>query len=163
MLDVETRVPELLLLAGTRLAFGFANSPGVAGFVSSTMIRNPGQSGNIITVHELSISGFGQDLSAGVTLNTLGNSGVVSYADTRVPVATTTVGQVLFAELLVAAPDRYRLRTDTGTQTIYRPPSGIAVLAPGTAYAVTGRALNSQIIVGYVWSERPALPSELNF
>jgi len=163
MIDVESRVPELLLLGGRRLAFGFANSPGVAGFVSATMLRNPTDSGNIITVHEASISGVGQDLSAGTTNNTYANAGVQEYADTRAGVGTTTVGQVLFEELLVAAPDRYRLRTNTGTQVIYRPEHGIAVLAPGTAYGISGRGLNVGIIVGFVWTERVALPSELNF
>jgi len=162
MIDVESRVPELLLLAGTRLAFGFANSPSVAGNFSAAMLRNPGGSGTIITLHELTFTLVTQAIAAGTTLNTLSQLGVTSFADTRAGVATPTVGQVLFDAQLVAAPDRYRLRALTGSQIVYHPPNGIAVLGPGSAFGVSGLVLNSGGTFGFKWSERATESSELN-
>lgn len=161
MLDVETRVPELLILGGKRLAFGFAVSPGVAGNFSTATLQNPAGSANIITLHEIALSGVAQDISTGLTLLFPGSFGTASYADGRAGVGVSTVANVRFGDLAAVAPDQYRLRNQTAVLTIYSPSSGIAVIPPGTSYAVTGRGLNIGIVAGFVWTERVAEPSEL--
>jgi len=165
VLDVERVPPELLILGGTHMAQGRTDEVGIAANVQQAMLRNPGQSGTIITLTRITVqSSTPQDIFLGPTLNTFANANPVAFVDTRIfGAGNNPVGQVLDGIALVSAPDFYRMRSGAASAyEVYEPQAAIAVLGPGTAYAVSGSSLNTQMSVTFDWRERPAEESELS-
>ena len=163
VLDVE-RVPgELLLLGGTQVAMGASFTAAAVALIPGSMVRNPGGSGNLITITQVAIaSGSVQRGVAGVTLNTFPTAGVQTIRDTRRGPAGKPVGQVLSDNALVPGPIFFRFLLDGVTTFVLKDDNGVAVLAPGTAFAVGGTTANTDLSVGWMWRERPAEESELS-
>jgi len=165
MFDVENVPAELLLLAGIKLCLGSSDqgTPGV-GFFRASMLRNPGNSGTLITLTSVSFASLGaQEIIMGPTLNTYTTAGVRAIADTRQFGPQAPVGQILTDDLLVPAPNFYRFRINSSEAFTFAPPGAVAVLAPGTAFGVSSTNDDTSLTVGYTWRERTAEPSELNF
>jgi len=163
MIDVENVPAELLLLMGSRLALGGADLAVAGGsFFNQAMLRNPGQSGIIITLLEARPSSLtSQTFAWGPTVNTLPDTEVSGFTDTRV-FGEGTVGQVLSDQLLVPGPSFGFARVQSGRDFVLAVPRGLAVLGPGTAFGITCTTLNTDFQVAFTWLERVAQPSELN-
>lgn len=163
MFDVENLPSDLLLLAGTRLAMGEINlGPGGAGTFVQCMLRNPGDSGSIITLHQIRVgSGNAQLFGVGPSLNTLGTASDTAFVDTRI-FPEQPVGQVLFdVTLMVIGPTVFHLRAAANEEAVFSYPPGLAVIAPGTAFSVTTFVANTNMTCSFFWRERVAQPSEL--
>ena len=163
MFDVENVPAELLLLMGSRLCVGGDNlGAGGATFFTQAMLRNPGESGAIITVLDVVFSSTSsQRFVYGPTLNTLATSENTAFVDTRV-FGQGTVGQVLSEQLLVVGPTFGHVRALANSPEHLAVPRGLAVLAPGTAFSISTTTANTGMTVTFSWLERVAQPSELN-
>lgn len=163
MFDVENVPPELLLLMGSRLALGGENlgAPG-AGNLNIVMLRNPGDSGSIITVLEIrASSSTTQRFVWGPTQNTFPTAEPTALTDTRI-FGEGTVGQVLSDVGVVAGPSFGHTHVLANTSLVLAVPRGLAVLGPGAAFAVGNAAANTTLATAFTWVERVAQPSELN-
>ena len=164
MIDVENVPAELLLLMGSRLCLGGDNlgQPG-ATFFNQAMLRNPGDSGVIITLLEARVSSNSgaQRYVWGPTLNTLATVEPTAFTDTRV-FGEGTVGQVRSEALLVVGPNFGSGRSPNNQDLILNVPRGLAVLAPGTAFEVSTTVADTAFGFAFSWLERVAEPSELN-
>lgn len=162
MIDVE-RVPgELLLLGGTQLCMGTTNTAGVAAQFAQSMLRNPGGSNTLITITQVVMfSSAAQTLRAGPTLNTFPTAGIQTIRDTRRGPAGVPVGQCLSDSGGVAGPLFFRMQMNGSSPFIWNDENGLAVIAPGTAFAVSNAAANANLEVGWLWRERPAEQAEL--
>lgn len=164
MLDVENVPAELLLLGGTQLAMGLSNLAAAPALFSQAMLRNPGGSKTLITITQVTIqSPQGQDIFAGPTLNTYANDGVQAIRDTRRGPVHPPVGQILEDSLLTIGSSFFVLRAQSAQTVVLKDDNAVAVLAPGTAFSVSGSILNSDLKTGWMWRERPAEESELQF
>lgn len=163
MIDVENVPAELLLLMGSRLALGGDNlAAPAATFFAQMMLRNPANSGFIITVLEARCSSTtDQQFVWGPTQNTLATAESTAFADTRV-FPEGTVGQVLSESLLVVGPTFGHGRALANTDLILNVPRGLAVLTPGTAFSVSTTDDATVLTATFTWLERVAQPSELN-
>ena len=162
-LDLENMPAELLVLGGTRLAMGFSSQPGAGGLFSQSMLRNPGQSGAIITVLEARFSApTAQTIVGGPTLNTFAVSGVDVFADTRLGLVSPPTGVVLADQLLVTGPDFYRFEVNGVDDTVWTPPKAVGVLGPGSAMALSCTVLGATFSCSWTWQERSAEESELS-
>jgi len=163
VLDVERVPAELLVLGGIRMAMGRTSAGPVAANVPCAMLRNPGESGVLITVHQVRFSSTtAQVVTGGPTLNTLSTAGTRAFADTRLGLVARPTGQVLSEALLVGAPDFFRFSQRASIDTVWTVPKAIAVLAPGTALAICGSTVNTQFASSWSWQERSAEESELS-
>ena len=163
VLDVE-RVPgELLLLGGTQMAMGEIRLAAQAAFFTQGMIRNPGKSGNLITVTQVAIfSTTAQIVRIGMTLNTFATAGGQTIRDGRRGPVGKPVGQVLGDKLLVGSPIFFTARVNGADTLILKDPNDLAVLPPGTAFSVGANTVNTSLELGFMWRERPAEESELS-
>lgn len=163
--DVEQAPAELLVLGGTQMAIGHTNENAVAAVFQNSELFNPVGSGSIITL--LSISAFG---GGGITLNmglttgsfTTNNPSLVGFADGRLLGAALPVGQCRDETSGAVGAKDYLLLPGIYQNGIFAPPKAIAVLTPGTGWAVGSSAVNLDLIVCYTWIERPAEQSELS-
>ena len=161
VLEVENVPAELLILQGTFLAMGRGGRNGAAPFFSQVMLRNPGESGQIMTIVEIRVfSGTAQLISLGPTLNTLANLSVGARGDTR-EFPNGPTGEVRTEDLLVPGPSFYTAHV-FDTEAVIHPPLAMAVLGPGTAFSVSTSLANTDIQVSFLWKERGAEGSELN-
>lgn len=161
VLEVENVPAELLILQGTYLALGSSRVGAVAAQFAQAMLRNPGGSGQIITLLEVHAwSDTGQEFGLGPTQNTLATAGLAARSDTR-EFPNGPTGQVLSESLLAAGPSFMRIRFVTEPRVV-RPPKALAVIGPGTAFSVTNITANASLLVSFLWQERVAEGSELN-
>jgi len=163
VLDVERVPAELLLLGGTQLGMGQVTIEPLAANFPQAMLRNPGGSGNIITVTQVAIfSSTAQLARAGPTLTTFATAGTQVVRDTRRGPLGIPVGQVFADNLLVAGPLFWRYQLNGIDSFILKDPNDVAVLAPGSAFAVGCGTVNTNLRVSFMWRERPAEESELS-
>ncbi len=160
VLDVERVPAELLLLGGTRLAMGSLRVVAAGANFAQVMLRNPGGSGQLITVTEVRISSpTSQRFVIGPTQNTFTVAGNQAIADTR-EFPNGPTGQVLGDSLLVFGASFWQPFL-LDQEIVVQPPDALAVLAPGTALSVSASVSTSDVTVSFLWRERSAEESEL--
>lgn len=160
VLDVERVPAELLLLGGTRLAMGSLRVVAAGANFAQVMLRNPGGSGQLITVTEVRISSpTSQRFVIGPTQNTFTVPGNQAIADTR-EFPNDPTGQVLGDALLVFGASFWQPFL-LDQEIVVQPPDALAVLAPGTALSVSASVSTSDVTVSFLWRERSAEESEL--
>lgn len=163
VLDVENVPGELLLLGGTQLCIGQTIESANAGDTPSSSLRNPGESGTLITVTSIRIfSGTAQAGRGGPSLNTLPNTGTQAVRDTRVGPTGQPVGIMLSDNSLSLAPLFYRFELNGTDDLVIEDPNGVAVITQGTSFIVGASIANTDLRVGWLWRERPAEQSELS-
>ncbi|KKK68551.1 hypothetical protein LCGC14_2942920 [marine sediment metagenome] len=164
VLDVENVPAELLMLGGSRLAIGRTSQAPVAAQFNHSMLRNPGDSGLIITVYEIRFSSTtAQVIQCGLTLNTFTVGGSKQFADSRLGATNLPTGEIRIVTGAEVGPDFTRFNVTPETDTIWRPPLAIAVLGPASAVALQCGTANTQLTVSYFWKERSAEEAELQF
>jgi len=165
VLDVERAPGELLFLSGTQLAFGSGIFNAVAAEIPKIQLFNPVDSGNLITVTTVV---FSTDVVTDVraTLSATPettNLGGAIWRDSRVGVARLAVGQVRGSSAAggIAQSLLFRMLGDESQHL--HDENGIVVLSPGTGFTFAPNATNVRFIVSFLWRERPAQESELQF
>jgi len=165
VMEVETNKGELQLLQGTRLAMSGGDLAAVAGQVQLTSLFNPVNSGTIITVTQVIVatsgaSGIGWGLA---TTRVPGPLGTETFRDTRLSLGAVPVGQVGEVTQVAAGISQAFTVLPNNTPFQLIDENDVAVLAPGTALHVNTTTVATQLIYTYLWRERAALPSELQF
>ena len=164
VLDVERVPAELLLLGGTQIAMGQIRLSPLAANFNQIMIRNPGGSQALLTVTQVAIfSTTAQIIRVGLTLNTFPTAGAEVIRDARRALTDPPVGQVLGDQLLVASPFFFTFRVNGSDTVFLKDINELAVLPPGTALTIGANTVNTNLEVGFMWRERPAEESELQF
>lgn len=163
VLDVENVPSELLILGGTRIAFGGAdNNPG-AGNRSVIQVFNPVDSNYILTVTGFLASGqAATTYSFGVGTVALPTAlSTEVFADTRVG-GLRPVGQIRIRATAVGplTAGFVRFSGTVGHRITF--PNDICVLGPGSGFEIGPGAVAQQSQATFFWRERPALESELN-
>lgn len=165
VIDVE-RVPgELLVLGGTRLAVGATDLAGAAGESARTQVFNPLDSENIITVTTVVLS-----VSSTQTVRIAMHSaalttgiGTETFRDSRLGTVPVPVGQMRQDSTIALTDANSLFRCEADTYNLLHDENGLAVLSPGFGYEIGLTNNATRIIVTYMWRERPAEPSELQF
>ena len=167
VLDVE-RVPgELLILGGTRLAWGGATRAGVAAEFAKCQLFNPAGSENIITITRFiaSHSNLG-GLLWGTVQGALSTDLPVAsrLRDTREVFPVQPVGLLRIQTDLAAPMDAIgSIRILANTPFTLEDVNGIAILAPGERFSVGTDQVAHLLTCTFFWRERPAEQSELQF
>lgn len=163
MVDVE-RVPgELLLLGGTQICMGRAFVSPLAANFAQVMLRNPLDSGALITLTQVVMfSATAQSVTTGMTQTLYTVPGAKAIRDGRAFAPSSPIGDILGDSLPVTGSDFFRQHLDGLNAVVLRDDNGLAVLSPGTAYSISTRIVNTDLETGWMWRERPAEQSELN-
>lgn len=164
-LDVENVPIELLFLTGWRLGMGSLAIGPVVGDVPLVQLFNPAGSESFIVPTRIDISSDTSHLiryaASNVTLPT--QSTLEEQRDTRIGVSENTLGQVRATTQAGQIGATGQLRVTGAVNENFQDGSGLFVLAPGTGVTFAGTTANSSLVVSFLWRERVAQPSELNF
>ncbi len=164
-IDLENIPAELLWLAGIRIGVGTATVLPIVGEIAKVQLFNPAGSLKLVTVTSLGMSMNANDeLRWGVFSNPLAtNVGNVVYRDTRTGIAVVPTTQVRSDSAPGGITAEWQTRVLAETQVLLSDRNGIAVLAPGTGLTAATTSTNRRLVVNFLWRERQALESELNF
>jgi len=164
VVDLERIPSELLLLGGTQIVFGQSLAPAVAATFPYVSVLNPVNSGNLLTITSAQLfSNTAGLLNISLTQNVLPVAGTQSIRDGRRGITGVPVGQALIDNNLVAGGLRSRLRILASIPFFWQDPNDLAVLSPGTALLISHTAANVTLEAQWMWRERPAEESELQF
>lgn len=166
MLDVENMPGELLRLSNTRLGMGTATLSNVAAETPKIQLFNPAGSRLLVTLTTMVITqsftgGISEFFLTAVPLTT--NVGNTPFRDTRDGVAVSTVAQVRLLSDAAGIPAHFQYASLANTPTTFNDSNGIVVLAPGTGITIATNVANRTLTVAFMWRERVAEESELNF
>ena len=163
MLDVENLPAELLLLSGSRLCMGTAllGAGGALNF-GIILLRNNAGSGIIVRLVEINVTAAAGTIVLGPTQNSDTLLGGEAFADTRIFGEGTAAKIMGSNNNLVFGSNFWAPTTNLSNTYTWKPPSGIAVIAPGAAFSVGNGSANIALRVNFLWIERQAQPSELN-
>jgi len=167
VLDVESVPGELLILAGTNIAHGAAQALGAAGEIPNIILFNPPESGNLITVTQVSVrSDIANDIircavSSGVSG---AQTDTERFRDARLisPVGRP-VGQVRTLSNPSQIAQQVNFSLLANDSKFFSDENGLAVLSPDTKYVIASTSVTTTITVTFWWRERPAQESELQF
>ena len=164
VIDIE-RVPgELLLLGGTQICIGQTQTVPTAALIPLSSLRNPGGSGALMTITHIRMNSNATQIGqGGPSLNTLPTAGTQAIRDTRRGPTNVPTGRILSDLSLVAGPNFYKFMLNNTMDLVIEDPNGVAVLGPGSSFIVGGSVINTALRVGWMWRERPAEESELQF
>ena len=165
MIDVESLNAELAFLADWRLAFGSTLQSASAGDNSLSQIFNPADSGMIVVVERVDIlTNTDQNIEYGLSAIPLTNfTANLAMRDTRPGILELPVTQLRDVQQVGSiATFGLLFALDLGTFTI-EDKKGLFVLAPGTGVTFSTTTVNTSFNVTYMWRERVAENSELNF
>jgi len=164
MIDVENVPAELLILGGTRLAFGGGIVAAVAAEVSKAQLFNPVDSGHLITVTSAYLApATGSIAIWGIGIIQFGALiGTQTFRDTRSLAPSLPVGSISqdTAVASVAATNQARVLANSTFKI--EDPNALAVLAPGSGFEMGLATANVGLAYSFHWRERPAEESELN-
>ena len=164
--DVENRNAELALIGGWRLAMGSTVLPGVAANLRFGELRNPADSGYLIVPTRIWIS---PGSTQNVEWELIGEPALTEFTvtarvlDTRLGVTSSPVGQIRSSTQVAGAAGFGNFFLVTGTPFPFQDDGGICVLAPGSGIVFANTTVNTSLTLQFLWRERIAEPSELNF
>lgn len=167
VLDVENVPVELMLLSGWRLGMGTANLPASAADLNQIQLFNPEDSGHLVVPTHVLLHNAGttrQFIESNFSTTALAdNVGNVVFRDTRLGVASGTVTQVRTVQQPGGLPSIWQVIVSPNENFILENLNGLCVLAPGTGYNWANTVINEQFAVSFLFRERVALESELQF
>ena len=165
VLELENTPIELKFLRGWRLGMGSVNAQGVAANFLLQQIFNPVDSGQIIVPTLVHIqSDTTQTIRYAATDVILATqSASPEQRDTRIGVSEATVGQVRSTAQVGAVTPAGQFTVQATETFEFSNQDGLFVLAPGTGVTFATSQLNTSLLTSYLWRERQALDSELNF
>lgn len=165
MLDVETDRGELQLLSGTRLGMGPRSLLSAAGQSAKIQLFNPVDSAVLVTITSIYVT------SSQNSFIHVGR-GTILLADgigTELPRDTRlTVNQRMTARMLSESSSGFsdaNMIFSVFANRVLKisDPNGVMVLSPGNGCTVNHSSTNQILTVTFLWRERPAESSELNF
>jgi len=165
--DVENMPGEILLLAGTRLCLGGGALGAVAAESPTAVLENPEDSGILVTVERVDYGvEANQTIRWGVQNGFRATAvalGTEDFRDVRLfapDAPTANVRQI--SEVPLANGTNQSKLAGFRTFTL-DPPNGVCVLPPGTSLEIGSGSTNVNCFYGFLWRERAAEQSELNF
>lgn len=164
VIEVESTVPELRILAGTILGLGFRSSAGAAAVHQQIQLFNPVDSGNIITVTSAEIVvGTAQAVNFGLVNTALASqTSTQRPRDGRVNILSPILGQIRFGNSAAVAPAVGSMQLALNAGRVLDNSDGLFVLPPGFGFQVTTTIVNTILVVTFWWRERVAEQSELS-
>lgn len=165
VIDVENVPGELLALTRTTLGVGSSEDTAGAGEVMKVQLFNPVGSGMLITCTSIFVAcTITENIRIGVTFPKLADGiGTETRRDTRAGITARTVGQIR-KESTAGVSDANMLVAVIADQGVHLlDANGLFVIAPGTGITVGNATAQKRLIVSFMWRERIAEPSELNF
>jgi len=165
MIDVENLNAELALLGTWRLAFSSTVQFQSAGDVDLSQIFNPVGSGHLVVLERVDLfSATAQRIEFLVTPTPLADpDGNAALRDTRSGVTTIPVAQMRSVQQVLSIAQFGLATIQAGVTFTIKDKRGLFVLAPGTGVTFATTIVNTSFNVSYLWRERVAEPSELNF
>ncbi len=163
-IDVENVPSELLVLMGTRTAFGGGIQIGVVGEAPKMGLFNPAGSNTIITLTDVFTTNNNVDqiIRWGLNVNELDT--IIStqlFTDTRNPLTQLPVGRIARQTSVGLANATGQVRMDADTVLHLESKNDIAMLRPGIGFEIGCTAFASTLHVTFYWRERPMETSEL--
>ncbi len=163
-IDVENVPSELLLLMGTRTAFGGGSITASAGESPKMGLFNPAGSNTIVTLTDVvAITGTNANVIRwGLNTNELGT--IIStqqFTDTRNALNQLPVARVATESAVALANATGQTRVTINVPFYLRGKNDLAMLRPGIGFEIGCNATTSLIMVTFYWRERPMETSEL--
>lgn len=162
MLDMENTPPELMILAGKKLAWGTHLRPLEVLEFSSVQLFNPADSGMVAVVTKVLISTQATAVAL-VNKNTplTDSSGTRAFRDGR-DVGTPVMQIRSESSLVVESGALITLVESNIAFDFDLQKSGLIVLTPGTGLQVQARTINFSLRANFMWYERVLESSELS-
>lgn len=165
MLEVESLNAELGLLSSWRLGFSSTGQGPLAANLNHSQIFNPADSGTIVVLERVDlISVTRQQIeyalaTAGLTNLTANHA----LRDTREGILAQPVAQIRDVQQPGGLPQFGFVEIQPTTTFTLAEKKGLFVLAPGTGVTFATTIVNTTFQVSYMWRERVAEESELQF
>lgn len=163
VIDIENVRNELLVLMGTRLAWGGDSlAAGAAGEFNHIQVANPAGSGFLVSLDKVLLrTDASQDFQVNIEANLQPDPATVAPVFTDTRVATEgTVGKVFTGtDMLTQAGQIEIAKRNVNSSLIVELP---VVLSPGFALTITNGTAATELLCYFFWRERAAQPSELN-
>jgi len=165
VIDVERIPGELLRLSGTRICVGSFQIGPTVGLAERIQVFNPTGSGVLATVHRMLFFGTVTNsyrISPGIIAFPTG-LGLETLMDRRAAATERPTCQIRSDQTVALEGATIVVRLLAHTTYQLDTENDIAVLPPGTGLGISTDTVNKFINVTFLWRERAALPSELNF
>lgn len=165
MINLEEPPSELLLLGGTVLGMGASDITAAVAETPKIQVFNPVGSGTIVTVTDVWFSSLTTSVTSFAREATPRASGIGTQVarDTRQNPTSLPTCQ-MFQESSVGFANGNMIFRQLASSTLHiRGDNDVMVLGPGTGLTVNNRGTNGRLICTFLWRERPAEPSELQF
>jgi len=165
MLDVENLNAELGLLSSWRLGFSSTSQLALAANLNHSQIFNPANSGVIVVLERVDLlSGITQEIryalaTAGLT-STFANR---ALRDTREGILTAPLAQIREVQQSGGIPLFGFTHVLSNNTFTLEEKKGLFILGPGTGLTFATTTVNTNFKVNYLWRERVAEASELQF
>ena len=164
-LDVETLNAELMLLSSWRLGFSSTAQSPLAANLNHSQIFNPAGSGGITILERVDVlTKTAQEIrfalaTAGLTNLTANHA----LRDTREGILSQPVTQIRDVQQVGGIAQFGIVTLEAAVNFTLEDKNGLFVLGPGTGVTFATTALNTDLQVTYLWRERVAEASELQF
>ena len=164
VMDVERVPAELLVLGGTRMAWGGDSLGGVAAQFTKIQLFNPADSGNIVTVTHM----YARIATAGILrvaleeLERTTDAGTARYRDGRFGKDEFPVAQLRIETDASQITQLVEIHLETDVTFPFSDQNAVAVLSPGTGIVFGPSVANISLTGSLFWRERPAEESELS-
>lgn len=163
--DIENLPLELMLAAGWTLGQGVADKIAVVGRFSKIQLFNPAGSGKLIVPTRIDLSvnvGINCEYSLAEAALAVDVGNVVAR-DTREGITGAGVGQMRIDDTAGSLSPFGQFVVQGSVTFTFTDANGLFVLAPGTGIALGASVANRNIVGNFLWRERVALQSELQF
>jgi len=163
VLDVESVPSELLILAGTRTAFGGGNITSAAGESPKFGLFNPPGSNTIITLTRVifTVATSNSTLRWGKNTNELSNLlSTQIFGDTRNPLANLPVGRISNESAVALANATGQAFILVRQPFVLENTNDLLILRPGIGFEIGLAGVAQQIAVTFYWRERAMETSE---
>ena len=164
VIDVENMPSELLILSGTRTAFGGGVATGGGGNSTKMGLFNPAGSNTIITLTDVWIASTSgaQIIRWGLNVNQLAvNIATQQFTDTRNPIQQLPVGEISTEVAAALANATGQTLTTTNVPVHITGKNEVAMLRPGIGFEIGLTASNQVQYTTFYWRERPMESAEV--
>jgi len=164
MVDVEQVPGELLILGGTQLAFGGFSLAASVGEINKWQLVNPADSGNLVILEKvIYTSAANEEIRWDITSTLFGAAANTQRVlDVRIGVDQLPVARVNFDQAAGGTNLTGIAAVTADVSFVLENENPIAILAPATAFQISGTTQNVASKIAFYWRERPALESELS-
>ncbi len=165
-IEVERVTAENLKPAGWATAWGSSSLTAAAGEFPGAQLLNPAGSGNLIVCEQVVVMPIGGTQNFRLELGTAVFTSFTNsqrFRDSRNGLLPNPVGQMRAQSLVGAVSTILEIRVLANTQFKVSDENAVAVLSPGFSLDVGTGSAAGNMVVSFLWRERPALESELNF